>query len=74
MESESISNFFLKLLVVLSVVVMGLKGYATIQQDNTQLTEMKFDELMGERYTEILLVFSSVVIGGYMAVGTTPSV
>jgi hypothetical protein len=32
-----------------------LAGCATLPKDNAQLTEMKWDGLMGSRYTEFLL-------------------
>jgi len=60
-------KFILKLLCVFAVLMMGLAGCATIPQDDVQLTEMKFDGLMGQRYTEILLVFGNAVKGDYMA-------
>lgn len=44
-----------------------LAGCATLPKDNAQLTEMKWDGLMGSRYTEFLLVFGDAVTREYMA-------
>ena len=51
------------------LVVTGtlLAGCATLPKDNAQLTEYKFDNLMGSRYTEILLVFGDAVTSNYTA-------
>jgi hypothetical protein len=38
-----------------------------LPRDDVQLQELKFDSLMGNRYTEILLVFGNAVTGDYMA-------
>lgn len=60
-------GFFLKLLAIIGVVMTGLAGCATLPGDDTPLMEIKFDGLMGNRYTEILLVFGNAVTGDYMA-------
>ena len=44
-----------------------LGGCATLPKDDAQLTELKFEGLMGNRYTEILLVFGDAVTRHYMA-------
>jgi hypothetical protein len=44
-----------------------LTGCASMPKDNAQITEMKFDGLMGTRYTEILLVFGNVLTSDYTA-------
>jgi len=44
-----------------------LAGCATLPKDNAQLTELKFEGLMGSRYTEILLVFGNALTSNYMA-------
>jgi len=53
------------------MMVLVLAGYlggcASLPKDNAQLTEMKWDGLMGSRYTEILLVFGDAVTRDYMA-------
>jgi hypothetical protein len=51
------------------LVVAGtlLAGCATLPKDNAQLTEYKFDNLMGTRYTEILLIFGDAVTSNYTA-------
>jgi hypothetical protein len=38
-----------------------------IPPDNAQVKELKFDNLMGTRYTEILLVFGNALTGNYTA-------
>ena len=60
-------NPLLKLLAIICIVITGVAGCATLPEDNAQLTEMKFDGLMGNRYTEILLVFGNALTGDYMA-------
>ncbi len=51
------------------LVVAGslLAGCASLPKDNAQLTEMKWDGLMGSRYTEILLVFGDAVTRNFTA-------
>jgi hypothetical protein len=56
---------FAVLAAVISAVLVA--GCATLPKDNAQLTEMKWDGLMGSRYTEILLVFGDAVTRDYMA-------
>ena len=51
----------LSLLGVLLMVGSLIAGCATVPRDNAQVTELKFDGLMGSRYTEILLVFGNVL-------------
>ena len=57
----------LLLLGVLLMVGALIAGCATVPRDNAQLTELKFDGLMGSRYTEILLVFGNALTGNYTA-------
>jgi hypothetical protein len=56
---------FAVLAAVISAVLVA--GCASLPKDNAQLTEMKWDGLMGSRYTEILLVFGDAVTRDYMA-------
>jgi hypothetical protein len=49
------------------MVVALTAGCAKMPPDNAQLSDLKFDGLMGTRYTEILLVFGNVMTGDYMA-------
>jgi hypothetical protein len=51
-------------LIVLSSV---LAGCASMPKDDAQLTEVKFTNLMGSRYTEILLVFGDAVTKDFTA-------
>jgi hypothetical protein len=44
-----------------------LAGCAAQPKDDAQLTELKFEGLMGSRYTEILLVFGNALTSNYMA-------
>ena len=44
-----------------------LAGCATLPKDNAQVSEHSFDNLMGTRYTEILLVFGNAVTNNYTA-------
>ena len=57
----------LSLLGVLLMVGALIAGCATVPRDNAQAQELKFDGLMGSRYTEILLVFGNVLTGEYTA-------
>jgi hypothetical protein len=57
----------LKTLGVLIVAVSLLVGCAKEPKDDAQLTELKFEGLMGSRYTEILLVFGDAVTKNYTA-------
>jgi hypothetical protein len=56
-----------KTLGMLVVAFTMLAGCATLPKDNAQLTEHKFENLMGSRYTEILLVFGDALTSDYMA-------
>jgi len=49
------------------VLALFLAGCATLPKDDVQLTEVKFDHLMGSRYTEILLVFGDAVTKDFTA-------
>jgi hypothetical protein len=61
-------NTVLKTLGVLIVAISLLDGCAKQQpDDNAQLTELKFENLMGTRYTEILLVFGNPLTKDFTA-------
>ena len=49
------------------VLALFLASCATLPKDDVQLTELKFDNLMGSRYTEILLVFGDAVTKDFTA-------
>ena len=53
--------------LVVAAIVVYPKVVAKAPKDDAQLTEIKFDGLMGARYSEILLVFGDVVTSDYMA-------
>jgi hypothetical protein len=57
----------LKSLGLLVVAGLLLAGCATLPKDDAQLSELKFEGLMGSRYTEILLVFGNALTGNYAA-------
>jgi hypothetical protein len=57
----------LQSLGLLVVAGLLLAGCATLPKDNAQLSELKFEDLMGSRYTEILLVFGNALTGDYTA-------
>ena len=57
----------LRSLGLLIVAGLVLAGCASLPKDNAQLTEMKWDGLMGSRYTEILLVFGDPVTRNFTA-------
>src|SRR5271157_1453483 len=57
----------LKSLGLLLVVCSLFAGCAKEPKDDAQLTELKFDGLMGSRYTEILLVFGDAVTKNFTA-------
>jgi hypothetical protein len=67
-----IMNFIIakmKLAPLLLCLALGtlLTGCAKIPKDDAQLTELKFDGLMGTRYTEILLVFGNALTKHFIA-------
>ena len=49
------------------VLVGFFAGCAAKPNDDAQLTELKFDGLMGSRYTEILLVFGNAITKSFTA-------
>ena len=53
--------------IALLVAAILLVGCAAKPKDDAQLTEMKFDNLMGTRYTEVLLVFGNAVTKSFTA-------
>jgi hypothetical protein len=53
--------------VALLVAGALLAGCAKAPPDNAQLTELQFENLMGSRYTEILLVFGNALTSTYTA-------
>jgi len=57
----------LKSLGLLLVVGSLFAGCAKEPKDDAQLTEIKFDGIMGTRYTEILLVFGDAVTKNFTA-------
>jgi hypothetical protein len=57
----------LETLGLLFVVGILFAGCAAQPKDDTQLSEVKFDKLMGSRYTEILLVFGNGVTKNFTA-------
>ena len=54
-------------LAMLATTGMVLAGCASMPKDNAQLTELKFNNLMDTRYTEILLVFGDAVTKDFTA-------
>lgn len=57
-------------IVALLAIVGGIvysKAVKPLPPDNAQLTELKFDNLMGSRYTEILLVFGNALTHSFTA-------
>ena len=54
-------------LIVVAAIVVYPKVVAETPKDDTQLSERKFEGLMGSRYTEILLVFGNALKGEYVA-------
>ena len=63
------SKIILAIVILLLVagVVIYSKAVKPIPPDNAQLTELKFDGLMGSRYTEILLVFGNGLTKNFTA-------
>jgi hypothetical protein len=49
------------------VLVSMFAGCSKAPKDDAQLTEIKFDNLMASRYTEILLVFGNAITKNYTA-------
>jgi hypothetical protein len=54
-------------LVVLLIGGALIAGCAKMPPDNAQVSEHNFENLMGTRYTEILLVFGNALTGDYTA-------
>lgn len=54
-------------LIVVAAVVIYPKLVAEAPNDDAQLAEIKFTNLMGTRYTEILVVFGNALKGDYVA-------
>jgi hypothetical protein len=54
-------------LLVIAGFVVYSKAVKPAPPDNAQLSELKFDGLMGTRYTEILVVFGNALTGTYTA-------
>ena len=54
-----------------AVLAAGLVliGCASKPNDDAQLTQMNFDNLMGSRYTEILLVFGNAITKNFIGRG-----
>ena len=62
-----LGGFRVGAMAVLAAAVVVLAGCAKEPKDDDQLTEIKFDNLMGTRYTEILLVFGDAVTKNFTA-------
>ena len=54
-------------LVVVAAIVVYPKLVAEAPKDDAQVSEVKFEGLMGTRYTEILVVFGNVLKSEYLA-------
>lgn len=67
MKPSSLLKKILFLFGLFSLCAVGLSGCKKLPPDNDQLSELKFDGLMGSRYTEILLVFGNAVTHNYKA-------
>ena len=55
------------LLLIVGALFVYQKAVAKRPPDDAQLTELKFDGLMGSRYTEILLVFGNAITKSFTA-------
>ncbi len=53
--------------LVIAAIVVYPKVVAEAPKDDARLSEIKFEGLMGSRYTEILLVFGNALKSDYMA-------
>jgi hypothetical protein len=67
MKTRTILILSLVALVVIAAFVVYSKAVKPNPPDNAELSELKFDGLMGTRYTEILLVFGNAMTSTYMA-------
>jgi hypothetical protein len=54
-------------LIVVAAIVVYPKVVAEAPKDDAQLTDIKFADLMGTRYTEILVVFGNALKSEYVA-------
>ena len=67
MKYDRKKSHVLSVLGVLLMVGALIVGCEKMPPDNAQVSELKFDGLMGSRYTEVLLVFGNVLTSNYMA-------
>ncbi len=65
-SERKFGGFLVGTLALLAAAVL-LVGCASKPNDDAQLTQINFDNLMGTRYTEILLVFGNAVTKNFMA-------
>lgn len=71
MKLEKMKNYpgrmHAALILLVAITGILLSACAEVPNDNAQLTERKFDNLMGSRYTEILLVFGNAISKDFTA-------
>ena len=65
--NQHFGGFRVGAMALLAAAVIMLAGCASLPKDDAPLTEIKFDGLMGSRYTEILLVFGNAVTKNFTA-------
>ena len=66
-KSGRLGGMLAAALTILAIAGVLLAGCATVPKDDAQLTEMKWNGLMGSRYTEILLVYGDAVTKNFTA-------
>jgi hypothetical protein len=67
MKTRNIVILSVAVVVVIAAFVVYSKAVKPMPLDNAQVSEFKFDGLMGTRYTEILVVFGNALTGSYTA-------
>ena len=68
MAPKALAKISIRKLAALTLLAGAILTVCAKQpSDNAHLTELKFDDLMGSRYTEILLVFGDAVTKKFMA-------
>ncbi len=66
-NSKTIVAVVIVALLAIAAFVVYSKAVKPIPPDNAQLTELKFDGLMGSRYTEILVVYGNALTHHFTA-------
>lgn len=67
MKKSAIAVVVVAALLAVAAGAVYSRSVKPVPPDNAQVSELKFDLLMGSRYAEILLVFGNALTGSYTA-------